>query len=73
MMWFVCLIDLVGNTSRDTDRIFPTIVVVVHGRLLLLLSVLLPARLNEKWDERSLFRVLTLYMFPTRTCRDSSN
>ena len=36
-------------------------------------SVLLPARLNEKWDERSLFRVLTLYMFPTRTCRDSSN
>ena len=47
----------------------------VHGRLLLLWtvhSVLLSARLNEKWDERSLFRGFTLYMFPTRTCRDSS-
>ena len=32
-------------------------------------SVLLPARLNEKWDERSLFRVF--HTFPTRTCRDS--
>ena len=76
------LFVLVGNTSsRYIDEIFQqqifgrcvvvvlsmdVVVVTVH-------SVLLSARHNEKWDERSLFRVQTLYMFPTRTCRDSSN